>query len=188
MKGNDSLTGSDFRQLATVYWDVVIPTAERRNTWLLKFDRSRTPEKDSITGLVVHAPLISRYKETYEQAGILINDLNQQNTGNPELFKKNLFYIEKSIILVYYLALLYELDGIQEYRGSNLAKAEEKVVEARLFFNICKDVEYQVKGRNQSQLTMDFLSELKKPVNDINISLCCRYLTELFLYFYAGGF
>lgn len=81
--------------------------------------------------------------------------------------------VVNSIQSIYFLSVLYELEGIAKYRGSKSIKAEEKRIEAMIFFKI-------LMGTAVDDSSILIEKELTKKCDNINIHLIIQNLKNAF--------
>jgi hypothetical protein len=179
---------------AQTYYDTIIAlTARRRIKYLNKFN-FKTPDKNLIHSLIVPSKFALNYSSHIEERSDLFDDLMKAKLSkNKNKYTSTIQKIEEFSVYVYYLAILYELDGIEKFRDSNFTKAEEKQLEGKIFFDI---IEYyaELKACNSSsdtnscktfkKLKKEFISGILKPVKEMNIKDLLKTLKNLFPFFY----
>jgi hypothetical protein len=88
--------------------------------------------------------------------------------------KKSAERLEKYLVQTYVLSVYYELEGIQEARGQDSIKCEEKETEARIFFDIISDYA-------GNSLQRDFIrGALKQGYRDMTIPILRSALRNAF--------
>ncbi|MCP4131704.1 MAG: hypothetical protein GY754_12060 [bacterium] len=180
----EEVSKQDIEKAGEYYNKVIVITANRRIQWLKKFDFT-TPQLLPFHSAVVSAPLSIDYERHIKKTGALFKQLEQFKAANSkEEYTKTLAKAEEFTAFVYYLAMLYEIEGIKNNRTTDAAKTEEKLYEAKLFYSVIQYYPEKKKVEGNELQHTAIVSELAKDPGTINLQNLFLELRNRFPFFY----